>query len=361
MVRSAREAHVSNQRAATRIVFPSRGRAEAKRVDLPDSLGPDEVLLRTSKSLISAGTELALFSDRNELRAPGKDPYPQQPGYAAVGTIEAVGEGIDRFSPGDRVFAATPHASACVFSPARTICIRLPDDVSDERAVFVRMALITLAALCRADIQAGEWLGVVGLGIVGNLGAQLGREAGYHVVGVGRSQLRSERAAQCGIDPILEGSAEEISRRVRDLTGGHGCRFVLDTSGTSGGVSKATAIAAAGGTISLVGVPWETDTAITLSSVLQPMFSRYLKIQGGWEWDLPLHAKPDDTPAPMIPFRHSVEANARYAVELIRCGSVVTDPLVTQVLEPERAQEAYDGLATRRDEYLGVVFDWSAV
>ena len=352
---------MSRQHTATQIVFPSRGCAEVNRFDLPDSLGPDEVLLRTSKSLISTGTELAMFADRNELRPLDRDPFPQRPGYAAVGTIEETGEGIDGLAPGDRVFAATPHVSACVFRPARTICTRLPAEVSDEQAVFIRMALITLAALCRADIQAGEWLGVVGLGIVGNVGAQMGREAGYHVVGVGHSTLRSERAAQCGINTILEGSAEEISGHVRDLTDGQGCRFVLDTSGTSRGLLNAVSLAGSGGTISLVGVPWETDPAITLSSVLQPMFSRYLTIQGGWEWDLPLYAKPKDTPVPMVPFRHSVEANARYAIELIRSGSMLTDPLVTHVLEPARAQQAYDGLANRRDEYLGVVFDWSGV
>lgn len=343
---------------ANRIVFPARGKAEVETVELPDAPGPEEVMMRTSRSLISAGTEVAIFLDQNELHGGRGSPYPVYPGYAAVGEVEAVGSRIVGFSTGDRIFAATVHASRVLFKPSRCFCLKLSSGISDEQAVFIRMSLITLATLCRADIRAGEWLGVVGLGIVGNLGAQFGKSAGYGVIAVGRSTLRSERAAQCGIEHIIAGEPDIVGEKARSITGGEGCRFVLDTTGTSEGLLKAVRITASGGTVSLVGVPWKADSSVKLSSVIQPVFSRYLRIQGGWEWDLSLYREPKEESAPMIPFRHSIEANAVYALEAIKQGKFKTTPLVTHVLPPDRIREAYDGLAHKRNEYMGVIIDW---
>lgn len=80
--------------------------------------------------------------------------------------VEALGAGIEGLAEGDRIFAASPHTSHSVFRPSRCFCMKLGDGISDEQAVFIRMSLITLAALCRADIRAGEWLGVGGLGAI---------------------------------------------------------------------------------------------------------------------------------------------------------------------------------------------------
>jgi threonine dehydrogenase-like Zn-dependent dehydrogenase len=343
---------------ANRIVFRAKGVVEMAAEDLPDALGPGEVLIRTSRSLISAGTELALFLDQNEMGERKANAYPMYPGYAAVGTVDAVGAGIEAFAVGDRIFAASPHASHSVFRPSRCFCMKLSDGISDEQAVFIRMSLITLAALCRADIRAGEWLGVVGLGIVGNLGAQFGGLAGYEVIAVGRSALRSERAAQCGIENIVSGEPSDVEEKTRAISNGEMCRFVLDTTGTSEGLLKAVHITATGGSVSLVGVPWRKDPAVDLSSITQPLFSRYLTIRGGWEWDLPLYREPKNTPSLMVPFRHSIEANAEHAHRAIAQGKIKTAPLVTHVIPPSRVQEAYDGLADKRNEYMGVIIDW---
>ncbi len=342
-----------------RIVFTAPQQAQVEAIQADTTPAPDEALLRTEWSLISTGTELALYTGTNDLGRGAGDQYPCYPGYAAAGVVEAVGANVTHLAPGSRVLAASGHASHARFQPDRTVHLEIPAALSPEYAPFIRMALISLAALRQADIAAGEWLGVVGLGLVGNLGGQFGRCAGFRLIGVGRSALRSRIAGECGIESVLSSDAEHIARETKALTGGRGCRFVLETTGTAEGLQKAIALAGDGGTISLVGVPWREETGVTASAIMQPLFSRYLTLVGGWEWGIPLTERERGRPAPMIPNRHSAEANARYAAECILRGDVQIAPLITQRITPDEIQAAYQGLLHQRDQFMGVLIHWA--
>jgi threonine dehydrogenase-like Zn-dependent dehydrogenase len=276
-----------------------------------------------------------------------------------MGVIEDVGSAVDHLALGDRVATLTGHSSLSKFKPAKSVWIHLPDEIQSDHAPFIRMALICVNTLRQADIQAGESLGIVGLGIVGNLGAQFGRHAGLKVIGVGRSNLRSETAARCGISSIFTGTPPEIAAATQDITNGIGCKLVLDTSGTMDGLLKAIALSGDGGTIALVGVPWVTDPTVTATEITQPVFSRYLTLKGGWEWGLPLHECAPDNPLEMLRNRYSVEANYKYALDLISSGYVKVKPLITHRIKPEMIQSAYQGLLNLRNEYLGVIIDWT--
>jgi hypothetical protein len=58
--------------------------------------------------------------------------------------------------------------------------------------------------------------------------------------------------------------------------------------------------------------------------------------------------------------KHSLERNTRFVFDLMRTGRLRYRPLRTHVLPPDRDQEAYAGLRNRKNEYLGVVFAWTA-
>lgn len=343
------------KRDVRRIVFTAAQQASVERVEQEIDLSPNAVLMRTEWSLISTGTELAVYKDDFDIHARSANPFPIYPGYAAAGIVEQVGAAVTEFAPGDRVVAPTPHASLSVFEPSKVFCLRLHDDLPTEYAPFIRMALISLASLCRADLHAGEWLGVVGLGLVGNLGAQFGRAGGYQVIGAGRSSLRSQIARSCGIEHIISGDPAAVQAQTSATTREEGCRFVLDTTGTSSGILSAIAMAADGGTISLVGVPWQSDTAVPATAIMQPAFTRYLTIRGGWEWDLPLRSARSDA---MLPNPHSIEANARHAMRLMTRGDVQVAPLISRRIQPDAAQDAYQDLLHKRDEIMGVLIDW---
>ena len=350
---------MSEQHEMRRVVFVGPEQAVVETVPFDSSLDPDMVLFRTQWSLISPGTELAIYTNQHDIGHSRSAPYPAYPGYAAAGVVEAVGSAVENLSPGDRILAVTGHCSHAKFNPNQTLFWRLRSEMRMEHAPFVRMALICLATLCQADLHAGEWLGVVGLGLVGNLGAQFGQHAGLNVVAVGRSSLRSAVAGQCEIRSVLSGTPKTISEQIPSITHGSACRLVLDTSGTADGLLTAIALVRDGGTISLVGVPWLSDPTVPATAILQPIFSRYLHLQGGWEWGLPLFERDPGKPLPMLPHRFSVEANARYALDLIHRGIVHVEPLITHRLKPDEVQDGYQGLLHHRDQYLGVLIDWA--
>jgi threonine dehydrogenase-like Zn-dependent dehydrogenase len=75
---------------------------------------------------------------------------------------------------------------------------------------------------------------------------------------------------------------------------------------------------------------------------------------GALEWTYPVAAESERAPV-------TIERNYQQILGWIRDGRLVVDPLISHVLSPRQAQEAYDGLTTRKDEYSAVVFDWSTL
>jgi threonine dehydrogenase-like Zn-dependent dehydrogenase len=345
------------QQQFRRIVFTNQEKARVEPAQTPEALAPDAVLVRNHWTLISPGTELALYTNQHDINGRQENAYPIYPGYAAAGVVEKAGPAVQGFQPGDRVLTLGSHAAYSLVRPSASLCVKVPDGLELEYAPFARMALITLATLANFPYLAGEWLGVVGLGLVGNLGAQFGRLAGCRVVGFGRSPARSQIARQCSIHVLDAPGPQEAGAAVRELSGGVGCRLVLETSGTAAGLVKSIAVAEDGGTISLIGVPWLTEADVSISEVMQPVFSRYLKIQGGWEWGLPMH-QPEPKTTHLLPHRNATERNAQYALYAMGQGHIQIEPLISARVQPDDIQEAYQSLLSKERESSGILIDW---
>jgi len=307
-----------------------------------DDLQPGEVVIRTLVTLISPGTEGASFLG---LKAPGRteDPtYPARPGYAAVGEVLATG-GATGVSVGEVVFTTSPHAAAARLDTRSQLCIPLPDGLPPDDAVFARMATVPMSTLATTKAHTGDLAAVVGLGLVGNLAAQLCEIAGMPATGLDLLAGRCELARACGVGIVLEAPDME------DLISEHA--LVLECTGTAQGALAALRLAADGGEVSLVGSPWGRGNAdIPAHPLLERVFAGYLHVRSGWEWQLPTF----DTPH--APGSH--EQNSRRALDLIAQRRLRVRPLLTHTLSPDEAQQAYTGIVDDKAEYLGVVFDW---
>ncbi len=328
----ARQVIITNLREA---------RVEPFELDSND-LQPGEVVIRTLVTLISPGTEGASFLG---LKSPGRaegPSYPARPGYAAVGEVLATGGGT-HVSVGEVVYATSPHASAARLDTCKQICIPLPDGLVPEDAVFARMATVPMATLATTSAHSGDLAAVVGLGLVGNLAAQLCEIAGMSATGLDLLAGRCELASACGVGIVLE--APEMD----DLKSEH--TLVLECTGAAHGALAALQLAADGGEVSLVGSPWGRGSAdIPAHAVLERVFAGYLHVRSGWEWQLPTFDNPH------APGSH--EQNSRRALDLIAQRRLRVRPLHTHTLSPNDAQQAYTGIVDNKAEYLGVVFDW---
>ena len=157
-------------------------------------------------------------------------------GSEAVGVIEAVGEGVTGFTVGDRVGTFGPARGAYATArnlPAATL-VKLPEDIDDRTAAAVLLKGCTaecLADRC-AQVSAGEtalvWAAAGGVGhlLVGWLKAR-----GVTVIGVVGSQAKAAQAEAAGADTVIVHTAGDVAKRVRDVTGGAGARYVFDGVG----------------------------------------------------------------------------------------------------------------------------------
>lgn len=145
-------------------VAPGRGEMRT------ESIGAEGVLVRARASGISRGTEALVFhgrvptSQHATMRAPlmaGDFPFPVKYGYSVAGVTEA----------GTRVFVLHPHQD--VFRAPEAMCVPIPDNVPDARAVLAANMETALNIAWDAAPLPGERILVVGAGVVGLLAAWL--------------------------------------------------------------------------------------------------------------------------------------------------------------------------------------------
>src|SRR5438093_1254884 len=168
--------------AGERVAFPRPGEVVVERFELPDP-GSHQVLVRTERTAISAGTELTTL-----LGAGPRSRFPAYPGYSSVGVVEKVGEGVDGLRVGDHVLSMGRHQTHLLLdlAPDRPggpeYLEPVPSGLASELAAFAILGSVGLHGLRRAEPRLGEAAAVFGQGIVGQLLVQLLRAARCHPV-----------------------------------------------------------------------------------------------------------------------------------------------------------------------------------
>jgi threonine dehydrogenase-like Zn-dependent dehydrogenase len=252
------------------------------------------------------------------------------------------------------VLSFSRHASI-VRCDARRFALPVPEDADGRRVVFTRMAGVAITALRVSSASAGDTVAVIGLGLVGNLAAQLFQIAGCRVIGFDLSPRRLELARACGVTNVHNAAEVDPVEVTRSWVGAAddrgGARIVVEAIGHSQLVAQAVEMAGRHGEVVLLGSPRAPYTAD-----LTPMLGRThllaIKLIGALEWTFPIPEESERA-------RHTITANYRQILNWILEERLIVDPLRTHVLPPERCQEAYYGLTHHKDDFLGVVFDWS--
>lgn len=163
-------------------------------------------------------------------------PLPSGLGQEAAGVVEAVGEGVTEFSPGDRVAYAGGPLGA--YSEARNISaselVKLPEALSFEQGAAVMMQGLTAQYLLRRTyrVQPGDTILIhAAAGGVGLIVCQWAKALGATVIGTVSSDEKAELACRHGCDHAIVTSREKVSQRVRELTAGEGVAVVYDSVG----------------------------------------------------------------------------------------------------------------------------------
>lgn len=300
------------------------------------------MIVRTHITVISPGTELARWGGKTLRFARSRPMSRFLPGYANIGTVLAAGAAVPA-RPGDRVYTMATHTSVARVDLRQDLCIPVPEGLADEEAVFARLATVSMTTLLTTIARGGDAVAVIGLGLVGNLAAQIFQHCGMSVSAIDRSEARRAVAARCGLRSVVGPEA------ATDLAQRH--RLVVEASGSAEALASAVDLTASGGEIVMVGAPWGgAENSVPSGRLMGEIFLRFLRLRSGSEWEIPRQ------PAPLA--LGSIHRNSVVALDWLAAGHLRVAPLITHRLPPEAAEDAYAGLRSRPDEYLGVLFRW---
>lgn len=279
-------------------------------------------------------------------------------GYSAAGVVVEVGEGIHDLRPGDRVACAgaqSAHHAEYVHVP-RNLVVPVPDGLGFADASTVTLGAIALQGVRRAAPTLGETFVVVGLGILGQLTAQLLRANGCRVIGTDPDGARVRQALELGMELGMEPEGPRDVEQVARLTAGIGADGVIITAATPSNevLSTAFRMCRRKGRVVLVGdVGLEIDRADIYAKELDFFISTSY---GPGRYDGRYEEQGLDYPVGYV--RWTENRNLGEYLRLLADGRVRVAPLVEATYPVARATEAYARLEAPGPRPLMVLLEY---
>ncbi len=162
-------------------------------------------------------------------------PRPFILGQEAAGIVDAVGEDVTDFKPGDRV-AYCMHQGAYAdyaVAPARLL-VHVPPGVSTEQAAAIMLQGMTAHYLTHSTyaIKPGDIVLIhAAAGGTGALVVQMAKRLGAHVIATVGSEEKAEVARACGANHVILYTQQDFEAEVKRITEGKGCHVVYDSVG----------------------------------------------------------------------------------------------------------------------------------
>jgi predicted dehydrogenase/threonine dehydrogenase-like Zn-dependent dehydrogenase len=329
------------------------------------SIRENHILIKTTKTLISTGTEKTLLSFGkssylnkarqqpekvqqviNKIKVDGlketissvtsKLDTPLPLGYCNVGVVEEVGHGVTEFKVGDRVASNGSHSEyVCV---SKNLCAKIPNEVSDEEALFTVPGSIALQGIRLCKTEIGETVVVYGLGLLGLIAIQILKASGCKVIGIDKSEDKVKIGQSYGIDCTTDFA--NLKALVKQSTSGMGADKVLITASTNSNdlLHEAATISRKKGKIVLVGMigrEWNRSDFYEKELEFQVSCSygagRYDKLYEDYAIDYPYAY-----------VRWTEQRNFSTILNLLKNKSILTSSLLSDNVELKNSEKMYN-------------------
>ena len=349
------------------------------------------LLVRTKTSLISAGTErMVVQFAKKSLMGKAKarpdlvkkvidktkrdgigatmravmarldEPLPL--GYSAAGFVVEVGAGLEgKFRVGQRVAVAgaglANHAE--LNSIPASLCAPVPDDVNDEEACFATLGAIAMNGVRLLQPQLGDVIGIIGVGLVGQLAAQFADLAGCRVIALDYNAERLKLAEYGGAELAYNLSDGDPTGSIMALSGGRGCDGVVIAAATDGNepFKTAAAIARDRGKISLIGLTaTDFDYRDFMKKELSVVVSRSY---GPGRYDPDYENQNVKFPVGFV--RWTETRNLEESVRLMsrrRDHRLEVEQMITHKFAFSEVKDAYEMVSQNTEPHLGVILDY---
>jgi 2-desacetyl-2-hydroxyethyl bacteriochlorophyllide A dehydrogenase len=236
---------------AKAIVIEKPRQAVVKEIPVA-SIDEDTVVVKTTYSAISTGTEMKVWSGLSGSLG-GELWYPLVPGYEEVGQVVHVGKNVKDFKVGDRVMANEcryypEHCAAwggqcgLVIKNKKTSpspfdgLEKIPENVTDQEAVLAYLASVSHKGINRVKPKAGQTVFVIGMGMIGLSWIQLAKLAGCRVIGMDLNDKRLKLGAKFA-DEVIDAKSYDPVAALKELTGGKKADVVVECSGDPSSVT----------------------------------------------------------------------------------------------------------------------------
>lgn len=306
---------------------------------------PDQVR-RVLQKLKNEG----LFSTLEQVRS--KLDTPVALGYSCAGVVVEVGEQLrGLYSVGDRVACGgAGYANHAEFNfVPKNLCVRIPGDLDEESASFVTVGAIAMQGVRQAAPELGDFVVVVGLGLIGLITVQLLNAAGCRVLGVDPVGARCEMALALGAERVASTDAQEA---VRAWTQGRGADRILLTASTpsSEPINQAAEMARHRGRIVVLGF-------VGMNVMHQVFYRKEIELRmamsyGPGRYDTQYEEQAIDYPYPFV--RWTEGRNMESFLQLLAAGKVDVRPLITHKFDVDQALDAYQ-LLQNNAPHLAVI------
>lgn len=342
---------------STVVTFPAPRRVALVERE-PPALGPGQVRLATLYSGISAGTELSAYRGTTPYLAKRWDEqlrlfHPDQTaslrypleglGYEEVGRVVEVAADVDDVALGALVYGTWGHRSEHVVDAPYARERTLPSGLDPLLGIFSHIGAIALNGVHDAGIRIGETVAVFGLGVPGQVVAQLAARSGAHVIGVDPIALRRDTALRLGAAAVaLDPNQDRVAEAIRDLTDGRGADVSVEVSGIAAALHEAIRATAYSARVVALGFFQGGAGALALGDEFHHNRITVVSSQIGGV-------------APERSYRWDRARLVRRAMTLQAEGVLDLAPLVSHVLPFEAAAHAFELLDARPEETLQVV------
>jgi threonine dehydrogenase-like Zn-dependent dehydrogenase len=260
--------------------------------------------------------------------------FPTEPGalgHEGWGVVDAVGDGVEGLSLGDRVAALTYHSYAEHDVAEVDAVVRLPASLAGQPFPGEPLGC-AMNVLRRSGIEAGQTVAIVGVGFLGAVLTRLAAEAGVRVIAVSRRPFALEVARAMGAaETISMGDPGRVIGRVSELTGGVLCDRVIEAVGKQEPLDLAAELTRERGRLIVAGYHQDGPRHVNM-----------------WLWNwrgLDVVNAHERDPGVYI-------QGIREAVEAVASGRLNLPPLLTHAYPLDRLGEALDATRDRPDGFL---------
>jgi len=330
--------------------------AGVREVQLPDP-APNQILVAAEYSGVSAGTELAVYTGSHQWL---KDPamtewkFPFRSGYSAAGHVVAVGKEFPGgFQEGDRVCFPGNHASMELLTVGQERCRvwKMPDSLSFEKAAVGVIARYGFGASVRVGLTLGRSCAVLGLGIIGQFALRCALAAGMSpVIGIDAVKMRRDAALKAGADFVIDPGTADPKQALSAFLNARGAEVVIDATGVPNAIPTAMSLACDAGQVVVVGSPRGKATEVNFYDDLHRRYIEVLGAHGNMLFE-PAHTR--------LAGAWGIDKAQNWLLRSLASGRLSLAGLVTHTIQPEELGTAYEGLLKDKENYLGVVVDWT--